>query len=60
MFDSRVPARALRSPSFSLLRGSAPPLCLKLSWSSGLPTFDKLRFAQGESAQTITIRVETP
>lgn len=30
----------------------------KLSWPSGLPTFNKLRFAHSESAQTITIRVE--
>jgi uncharacterized protein (DUF2141 family) len=30
----------------------------KLSFSSGLPTFEKLRFAHGESAQTIAIHVE--
>ncbi len=30
----------------------------KLSFSSGLPTFDRLRFAHGESAQTIAIHVE--
>lgn len=30
----------------------------KLSLSSGLPTFNKLKFAHGESAQTIAIRVE--
>lgn len=30
----------------------------KLSLTSGLPTFEKLRFTHGESAQTIAIRVE--
>jgi uncharacterized protein (DUF2141 family) len=30
----------------------------KLSLSSGLPTFEKLRFAHGESTQTIAIHVE--
>lgn len=31
----------------------------KLSFISGLPTFDKLRFAHGEVAQTIQIRMES-
>ena len=31
-----------------------------LSWSSGLPTFDKLRFAHGDVVQTIDVRVVAP
>jgi uncharacterized protein (DUF2141 family) len=31
----------------------------KLSFISGLPTFDKLKFAHGEVAQTIQIRMES-